>query len=502
MGLGDILASFVNLILYVCYGVYIAIGIACIALGIVFLQREGSQQIAGGIMVLGIFMFIIGIVTCLVIKMGSNSWGWMALTLILIVNLAILVALYAVSITAIFIGAGYSDPIDDFVDDFWTNYREQESVQTSVDDRAVGYCESVAVDSCEDYYSYAADGNMAETFTVSAPTLTELQGNIKYYAWNCELLVESFDCGDLGSGTGELTSPIDCGIDDSVTDNLIQNLYNFCTDCDEDCKESMKEDLKTAVRPAAFIALIIFASMVGILAWNNMLIHFPSFRNDDGKFEVGLGPFTLIAYAVNGLLVIFGILLIAIGGASLSQIQKTCPDGEDCPGLLNIAVMCLGGFIFLAAGLVIFSVVKSVEFTLVLGNLLLTLFAFLIGFVVIALGLSAEVLSTASALYDDNWTTIRDSTRKIPKFEEFCYNTDSAGELVEMSDVECQSEVEDFVRGNMRTIGISCITLCGFIAFVLFVTLKAVHIWKNSGDGEDEVGVGDVGDSEGGEEEG
>lgn len=284
----------VQIILYVCYGVYIALGITAVILGSITVARVGIAGIGVGVLTMGGFMLLLGALAVY----ASREKNWFLLFVIELVNIAVLVVLFVFSVQLLILGTGRDDPITDSVLESWN-----QGFRTDLESSA--YCRTCGASSCDDFYYH-------------------------FYLRD--------EISSAADSTGEYYCP---GIDDADRDFYASNCTKFgdlplckelmtteCVRCDEECRDIFIDDMKSYMVPVAIVFWGLIALLTVQIVWNNIIINT---AEDSEDFYVE-GTKQLISHVLNGIVFIFGFLVMVLGLVSMGLVNRSCPEGESCVG--------------------------------------------------------------------------------------------------------------------------------------------------------------------------
>jgi len=464
----DTFAPIIQMLMYVCYAVYVLLGLVLIIVGIASLSKKLLTSFCVGIIIVGFCMLVVG---------GLAIWttmqsNWLLMLVILLVDLVLFLVLFSVAVTALFISVGGGDPVEYLFDEYWADLRAADGYA-----KENGLC-YVSMDSdlevtdgnwneCRAFYG--DDAAIKTGDEISAECWEQVYG----YGGNCTLLREQMEIIDHNSWVDDVTGTDltsgqfwqlqdmkqanwggDSGLWDDDYLRTTSTLWSWwshgvkgvqywqdtaattgvcqettatlegCRACWQECKANNVQIAKDNTKPAAVASLAIFFFFVITAALNSFCLGLEE-ENEDGEEEFAIsGLWFILLCALNGVVVVLGLVLIIVGAVVMIKTKDDCPlePQAECPTTAILLIILVGGGVFLTGVLVILGAVLKIKLLIVFSNLIFTVLCLVLLLITTGLGLAAGVLGEASTQYNDNWEEARDNIRKIGEEEvlDFC----------------------------------------------------------------------------------
>lgn len=149
------LDAVIQLLLFVCYGVYVAMGLALLIMGIVYWSDEGAVGSTGIYLIfLGLMMLIIGGIAVF----ANLKKIWLVLFVVELINVALFLVLFIMIVIVLMMATGTTDPIRRATDAAWDDTIKG----LTIDQDGSGiYCENYGGTACGTWY--AANGALDPT---------------------------------------------------------------------------------------------------------------------------------------------------------------------------------------------------------------------------------------------------------------------------------------------------------------------------------------------------
>jgi hypothetical protein len=373
----------IQLILFVCFGVYIVMGIALIAIGVAYMSDVGALGATGTwLLTFGLLMLIIGGVAVY----ANMNQAWLILFVIELINVVLFLGLYIAIIVVIMMASGSSDPIRKASKEAWADVKPTLTVEGTASEGADGalsdktYCEADTVVStaCTTFYT--------SMFTLASSASGCHIGDDKQTT--------------QGAGTTIAMALNNCT---SMKDwDKCAGLYSQCAACEEACYEQTIQDIKDQIIPASYFVLFLVAYFMIVIVWNNVMI-----GSDDLE-----GVTKLIGLATNGVLLLLSLVLVIMGGYGYASMEcpKTSPD---CEPTSLVLMILLGVATLLLSGLVVAGIQTNNNMLLRLGTLIMCFVLVFLLLAAIILGMSSgAVMDDMNHYYDTQYPKLRQALER------------------------------------------------------------------------------------------
>ena len=249
----------------------------------------------------------------------------------------------------------------------------------------------------------------------------------------------------------------------------------------DECKRCWKQwqlvvidKVKGNLIPATICIWALFLFVVVLVVLNYYMID--NCEDDDGNFGVD-GLFKILGLVFNGVVFLFGFVVMIMGIVVQSDLNSSCPVGQECTNWQVVGVIVLGIFFFLTAILSLVGVIlgKFLGMMLVrIANLIFLILLLVLMIVGVGFGIIAGALDDVNSKYDDNFEQVRQQ-----------YETKEPGLCAGMDDAECKEKIKAKSTGGMTGLLVVLGIICFSFLFVIFLTLQAFYIYKG-GDGDDD----------------
>eukprot|EP01051_Picozoa_sp_SAG22_P005244 SAG22_NODE_305_length_12688_cov_24.723330_2_plen_504_part_00 len=476
MGIREMLEPIIRLILFVAYGVYVLCGVFLLVAGVYyFAQITGANDFAAAVCCgAGATMLLLG---GLGMFANLNRNGNL-LFVKFVLDLVLFVALVGALMVSMAILNEVSDPVSKAVYE--------------------AYCDEPNLDSdyCVRPGGWKPD-NVGLIFRVSMwPAIVKLFGNgapAQCDAFNTGLIAQEL-AGDSTvdasaswqsiGGTvvlGTCTSVDDCTVDSEAAGNCTFILetqgpgrYAQCKSCWHAWQEFKIDKAKEHIWPATYSVWGLFGFMIILVALNVIMLEQQP-GEDETKWKP-VGTLSRITLGVNGLVFIFGALVMGLGIYAHTELSDNCPLTKECNNWAVVGIIVIGIFfmltcLFSIVGLVIGSIIGKmmVRITdlvfLVLGFWLMV---FGIGFTIVAGG-----MNDINTTYDDNFSDIRDQ-----------YDQQFPGLCDGLDDPQCRAVIKSKVEGAIQIVAIVVGGVVFAMVFFIFLTYQAFHIYRGAVGGD------------------
>merc|ERR1711865_1234426 len=133
---------------------------------------------------------------------------------------------------------------------------------------------------------------------------------------------------------------------------------------------------------------------------------------DGGGFAPG-GLSKILGLVFNGIVFLFGFIVMIMGIVVQSDLNSSCPEGQGCTNWQVVGVIVLGIFFFLTANLIF---------------LVLLLILMIVG---VGFGIIAGALDDVNSKYDDNFEQVKQQ-----------YESKNPGLCAQMSNSQCKEKIK------------------------------------------------------------
>jgi hypothetical protein len=377
------LDGIIQLLLFVCFGVYVAMGIGLIGMGAWYMSDVGALgATAMWLLLFGFLMLIIGGVAIF----ANLKQIWLVLFVVELINVVLFLSLYTAIVVVIMMASGSSDPIRKASKEAWVEVKPTLTIEGSASEGGDGalsdktYCESDVVGSsaCTTFYK--------SMFTLASSAAGCHIGDDKQTT--------------QGGGTTITMALNNCT---SMKDwNKCSGLYSSCAACETACYEQTIADIKEQIIPASYFVLFLVAYFLIVIFWNNIMI-----GADDLE-----GVTKLIGLAVNGVLLLLSLILVGVGtyGYSSMECPKSSPDCEP----MSLVIMILLGLATLGlSGLVVAGIQLNNNILLRVGTLVMCFVLIFLLLAAIILGMSSGVvMDDMNHYYDTQYPKLRQALER------------------------------------------------------------------------------------------
>lgn len=444
MGLLDMFSPLITMLMFVAYAVYVVLGLVLVVVGIASLTKQLLTSFCIGLIIVGVAMMLVGAGAVYTTK-ESN---WFFMLIILVIDLVLFLVLFSSAVTALFISVGGGDPVDYLFNTHWATVRALDGIakqggicyngmdqDLEVDGQTGQWTQCGALyandgedisDACWDgVYGFVGNCSVLEfmmEYEGEADDNTAITESMTM--WQLETVIAPFD-DNYEAGLTKTDDVDYSGLGGQCTTSTA-TLEN-CQACWLECKDNYVQMTKDNMNAAAIAGVSLFFYFVCTAAFNSYCL---GIENDDGDFSIE-GFNKIILFVLNGLVALFGLIIVVIGVVVLASVNSDCPlePQASCPTLSILMIVVVGSGILLVAGFVLVGAVIQMKLLIIVANLVFTVLCLALLLVATGLGLAAGVLGEASTQYDDNWEEARDNIRKtgLEEVADFCLDVDGCG---------------------------------------------------------------------------
>jgi len=377
------LDGIIQMLLFVCFGVYIVMGLALIGIGVAYMSDVGALGATGTwLLLFGLLMLIIGGVAIY----ANMNQAWLILFVVELINVVLFLGLYIAIVVVIMMASGSSDPIRKASKEAWADVKPTLTIEGSATAGADGalsdksYCESDVVLStaCTTFYT--------SMFTLASS------------ASGCHI-------GDTKQTTQGAGTTIKMALDNCTTMkdwDKCAGLHSQCAACEDACYEQSIQDIKDQIVPASYFVLCLVGYFMVVIVWNNIMI---------GSEDLE-GINKIIGLVLNGALLLLSLIqtVLSLVGYAGMECPKTSPD---CEPTSLVLMILLGVATVLVSGLVVAGIQTNNNMLLRIGTLVMVFCAVLLLLVGLILGMSSgAVMDDMNHYYDTQYPKLRQALER------------------------------------------------------------------------------------------
>jgi len=257
-------------------------------------------------------------------------------------------------------------------------------------------------------------------------------------------------------------------------------LEGQCNTCWDHWQVKVIDEIKGNLWPATITIFALFLFMLILVCINYYMID--NCEDDDGNFGAG-GIVKILAFVFNGVVLLFGLIVIIVGAIVMNDLDAGCPPGKDCTNFAVVGVIVVGVFTFLTAVVSLVGVILGGfigKMLLRIGNLVFLLLALFMLIIGIAFAIIAGAMDDVNKQYEENFDTVRAQ-----------YESQDPTLCAGLTDRQCKSKIQTLAASSNTGIVILLGIICFSFLFVMFLTLEAFYIYKGGSDDDDDDGGGD-----------
>jgi hypothetical protein len=450
----------IQIILYVCFGVYLLMGISFCAMGAAYMGGTGAVGTTGySLLAVGLLMLVLGGIG-LFANYGEN---WLIMAVVECASIALFLILTATLVISILFALGYTDPVAQLITDNWSDlaynegkgynsnpksicFRYVKSCETygdtyaSLPDKNPTGCHRTNVDEFtgdkkNDYFWQTFVSNFSEydssprNSLPGSPGATLREKNTGYFEpyhgrKHCyfPLAVSTADCiwaDGADDVTGQTTKadnvcatrrPVDtkadaCMLNDGETACVARPEWEDCDSaaaqceiCQAECRDYLTREARAGTEAVAFFVLCTVAFCLVAVIYNNFLT-----RGGNDEYE---GITMLLGYVVNGAVLLVGFIMVI-----LCTIRLVGAEGYTT---VLLFILFLGLFLLISGALAVLGIVQGNPLFINLACLFLAIF----GYIMLILGIilavcTGYVMDEAQVQYDQNYHKMRASVEAV-----------------------------------------------------------------------------------------
>ena len=304
------LDAVIQMLLFVCFGVYVFMGLVFLIMGAIYSSDEGAVGSTGVYLILlGLLMLVIGGIAVF----ANLKKIWLVLFVIELVNVALFLILFVLIVCVLMMATGTTDPVRRATEEAWPETLPTLTIPGSAgpdNDATAIYCQVYGGAKCNTWYVSSLAS--ADSCTIGEANKLSQKAALD----NCTALM-----------TGEVYDECD-------------NVATACVDCNTACMDAAIQDVKSQILPASYFVFFLCAYLAIVVVWNNIMI-----AADDLE-----GTTKILGLVFNGLLVLIAFIQVTMAGLAMSNADEACNGGDDCvPSsltmllLIGLALMAVGG---------------------------------------------------------------------------------------------------------------------------------------------------------------
>eukprot|EP01048_Picozoa_sp_COSAG05_P011071 COSAG05_NODE_1018_length_6171_cov_6.038867_2_plen_774_part_00 len=394
----------IQLALYACFGIYIAMGFGLVGLGAFYMYDAGSVgSTATYLVLLGLCMLFIGSVAVF----ANLRQIWLVLLIVECINVALFLGLYLLTVVVLLQASGTTDPVRRTTEENWDRILRTLTLPDSDGENTSppgAFCETQVT---EPAYAATCSGTNGWYAVMEGAPYNTNPCHIGYsvpgyktpeeVTNNCTILQEGWTVS---------------GVDNQVGCSA---LYATCAACVIGCKEQTITNVKDNLVPATYFAFLTAAFMAGTVVWNNIMM-------SGGEISTTQ---QLPGLAVNGSLAGAGFIMLLVAAWGAYQASESCPElAEDCMPM-SITLTLVGGVATsCVAGVALFGVKKENILALQIATVCMAVFTLVLILVACVLGVSSgTMMEDTGYYYDANYPKLRKAVETVDS--EYCTMTDA-----------------------------------------------------------------------------
>eukprot|EP01052_Picozoa_sp_SAG31_P040764 SAG31_NODE_5991_length_2223_cov_1.492938_1_plen_526_part_00 len=250
-----------------------------------------------------------------------------------------------------------------------------------------------------------------------------------------------------------------------------------CHQCWDHWQYKVTDEIKGNLWPATIAIFALFMFMFVLVCVNYIVV-------DRIQDESESKLLSLFSYVLNGLVCLFGLLVLIAGSMLLYDLtnEENCPKGQDCTNMAVVGVVVVGLCIFLNTIVSFVGLFLTTRGAKLVGVALLritNLVYLVLGLALLIVGIGfaiiAGALDAVNKQYEDGFDDVRRQ-----------YESQDPTICAGMSDVQCKKKIMTAAAGVNLWLVIILGIVCLSFLFVCFLTMQAFYIYKSKDEDEDE----------------
>lgn len=248
-----------------------------------------------------------------------------------------------------------------------------------------------------------------------------------------------------------------------------------CNTCWDHWQYKVIDDIKGNLWPATITVFALFLFIVILVSVNLYMID-NQVDDDDGFAPEGI--FKILGLVFNGIVGLFGLIVIIAASVIYYDLQEGCPEGEDCTntaiiGLIVTGVFCLLTVILAVVGMILAGIVGMMLIRI--ANIVFMVLCLVLLICGIAFAVIAGALDETNKQYEENFDSVRAQ-----------YESQDPTVCLGMNDAACRDKIRDMAASSNTTIVVVLGLINLSFLFVMFLTLEAFYIFKGGDDDYDD----------------
>jgi hypothetical protein len=359
------LDAVIQLLLFVCFGVYVVMGLTFIIMGIIYSSDEGAVGSTGYYLIaLGFLMLIIGGIAVF----ANLKKIWLILFVIELVNVVLFLVLFVLIVCVLMMATGTTDPVRRATDNTWSSTLPTLTIPGSDPNGEGIYCEVYGGTDCVQWYTDSLASN--DDCTIGEANKLSVKAALD----NCTQLM-----------TGEAY-------------DQCENVAQSCVDCAEACKEATITDVKDQILPASYFVFFLCFYLAIVVVWNNIMI-----ASDDLE-----GITKILGLVFNGALVLLAFIMVIMAGLAASNAGDACNGGDDCVPDSLMLMIAIGLGLMVTGGVIVLGVQTNNNLLLRIGTLVMVFLSLVCLLTGLIMGISSgAVMDDMQYYYDSNYPRLR-----------------------------------------------------------------------------------------------
>ena len=466
MGIRDSLEPIIHLLLYAAYGVNVVCGMFLLYAGIYyFSQITGANEFAATVCCAGgLVMMIMGGVGIF----ANKNRNWLLLAVKLILDFVIFVALMGAFMVSMAILYAVVDPVAKAV---FEAYCDEPGLVADYCVRTEGWKpDNVGITLRTQMWP-----GVVKLFDKGAPNACKVYN---------DRLVQQEAAGNVHSDSSWAAAGLSVMASVTVVDSAAAgnctfikdaqgpSTYDECAECWHQWQLYKIDTAKANLWPSTISIWSLFAFVL-VLIFLNFLMLDTEPGEDQTKWKP-TGTLSFVALFFNGLVFIFGAIMMGLGIYAATELQDSCPPTKDCTNWAVNGVIFLGLFfmvtsVFSLVGLILGATVGKMMVRI--ADIAFMILVFILLVVGVGFTIVAGAMDDINTTYDKNFADIRTQ-----------YEQEDPGLCLDMDDTACRHVIKGKTEGAMKVIAVTVTIVMAALVFVLFLTFQAVHIYRSADD--------------------
>jgi len=379
--------TLVQLLLYVCFGVYLFMGLVLMGMGIWYWSDAGAVgATAVYLLLVGLLMLIVGGIALF----ANFKKMWLILFIIELFNVALFLFLYIVIVVVLMMASGSSDPVTKTTKASWDTILPDLTIAGS-DGEGDIYCKT------------ATGGTTCDLFfsTTGGPATA---------ANGCDVTVDELgdvlaNCSSIKTSDASLADKLANGYEDTDRQTNCNAFASTCDACSMACMEASIQKVKDQMLPASYFTFFLCFYLFIVVCFNQIAV---------GSEDLE-GPVKIVGLVLNGAVILFSFVAFIIAIIGLVDANDACPQHKDDCVPDSLLFMIFFGFCLLVLGGIATAGIQLNQNMLIrIANLVMIFFSLLLLLAALLMGISSgAVMDDMGYYYDTNYPKLRDSLEKL-----------------------------------------------------------------------------------------